>query len=136
MYSCFSGGHKLIAHCSQVDGDAIIDFALAFRNSKPPYEIEPPAFGGGILEEPTRGDIKETKESYQGCSILNHCERIYVYNDTEFDIARRTAFMDLSTTSLAVVSADEGKLGKERQMLLPPRVYGYVLLSRKWCKFA
>lgn len=107
---------------------------MAFRNSKPPYEVEPPSFGGGIIEEPTKTDIKETKEAFQGCSTYGHCETIYVYDDSEFDLARRTAFINLPNTNLGVVPAEEGRLGRDRHMLLPYRVYGYILLSRRWCK--
>lgn len=28
-----------------------------------------------------------------------------------------------------------GRLGKDRWILLPYRVYGYVLLSRRWCQY-
>ena len=117
-----------------MDGDVIIDFALAFKESKPPYEIEPPALGGDVFDEPRSVTTEETREVYQGCSTPGCCEVLYVYDDTEFDLRRRTEFKELPTTDLNPVSAIEGKLGKERQLILPYRVYGYVLLSRKWCK--
>jgi hypothetical protein len=98
------------------------------------YEILPQSFGGGIIEEPTKADIRETKEAFPGCETYGHCEIVYVYDDSEFDLARRTAFINLRSTNLGVVPAEEGRLGRERHMLLPYRVYGYILLSRRWCK--
>lgn len=117
-----------------MEGDAIIDFALAFKNSTRPYEIEPPMIGGGVIEDPTRADVKETREALQQCPIIGCCETVYVYDDTKFDISRRTKFIESPTTNLSVVPVDKAKLGPERLVLLPYRVYGYVLLSRKWCK--
>ena len=112
----------------------MIDFALAFKNSKPPNEIEHLYFGGDIIEEPTKPDAREWKEALQGCASIGHCETLYSYDDSEFDVSQRNAFISLPTTNLDTVAADEGKLGKDRHMLLPYRVYGYLLLSRKWCK--
>ena len=119
----------------QVDGDTIIDFALAFKDSKPPYEIEPPSLGGGVIDEPTPTNPAEIREGYSSCGATppSTChEEIFVYDDTEFDLRRRTEFKDLVDTNN--VLAEDGKLGKDRHKLLPYRVYGYVLLSRKWCK--
>ncbi|EHK96227.1 hypothetical protein M7I_8081 [Glarea lozoyensis 74030] len=116
----------------ELDGDAVIDFALAFKNSKAPNEIEHPLFGGDIIEEPTKPDSREWKEAVQGCASIGHCETLYSYDDSEFDVSQRTAFINLPSTNLDTVSADEGKLGRDRHMLLPYRVYGYLLLSRKW----
>jgi hypothetical protein len=107
---------------------------LAFKNSKEPNIIEHPVFGGDVIEEPTKADDREWKEALQGCSSYGHCETLYSYDDSEFDAAQRTAFINLLSTNLDTVAADEGKLGKDRHMLLPYRVYGYLLLSRKWCK--
>lgn len=119
----------------EVDGDTIIDFALAFKNSLGPYEIEPPSLGGGVIEDPTPENPAELREAFSGCgepSPGTCCPKLYIYNDTEFDLRRRTEFKESPEINLSTVPADEGKLGRERHVLLPYRVYGYVLLSRKW----
>ena len=109
---------------------------LAFKNSSPPYERElhPPALGEGIIQEPTPLSPEETLEVRQGCPEFGCCEKRYVFNDVNFDLSRRSEWINRSAKGLRLVAAEESLRDKNWQILLPYRVYGYVLLSRKWCK--
>jgi hypothetical protein len=94
----------------------IIDFELAYRSGDP--GIKRPSFGGGVILQPTEEDEEET-----------HGEGIY-YDNEEFRTARYLKFLQ-NTPLLEDRALDQ--LEDEHLILLPDRVFGYVLLSRKWC---
>jgi hypothetical protein len=94
----------------------MIDFELAFRNSEP--KIPLPSFGGGVILSPTAEDSEET----------NHPS--FYYDDQELMRSRWSHFVH-NTDLLRLHPL--GTLTRDSYILLPARVYGYVLLSRKWC---
>ncbi|KAB2570991.1 Spermatogenesis-associated protein 5-like protein 1 [Lasiodiplodia theobromae] len=94
----------------------MIDFELAFRNSEP--KIPTPNFGGGVILKPTEEDEEETRDG-EGVS----------YDDEEYMQRRWSQFVH--NTNLLEAHTFQS-LTRDSLILLPYRVYGYVLLSRKW----
>ncbi|MCJ1401381.1 hypothetical protein MMC11_004593 [Xylographa trunciseda] len=108
----------------EIDSDVIIDFEFAFRKSEP--LIAPPLFDGGVLLQPTRPSSREcwplerTNDAFPGVT----------YEDDQ----------SLNTLQVAEFSSNTdllnprplSRMSKDHLMLLPYRIYGYVLLSRKW----
>jgi hypothetical protein len=133
------------SRCEEVDGDVIIDFALAFKNNPTnPYmslsdaniAFQPPGLDIPVTEYYTPQSVEETREDkIQACSIPNceTCRAVITcsYDDADFELVRRSRFLD---NNAALLKQVEKELGDDRHLLLPYRMYGYVLLSRKWCK--
>ncbi|GKZ17709.1 hypothetical protein AbraIFM66951_009615 [Aspergillus brasiliensis] len=100
----------------EIDSDVIIDFELALRTKEVGTSL--PEYGGGVILEPTEEDPKETRDgntSYDHKPMLDKLRSDFIHN-----------------TSLLEDQGTETQLSDERLILLPPRVYGYVLLSRAW----
>jgi hypothetical protein len=98
----------------------MIDFKLAYKNSQRP-RIPMPELGSGIITTPTTEDPAETRDS--GLSY------------DHYDYFRlKLAYWAQNTELLR--NRDPGAMSKDSLILLPARVYGYVLLSRKWCMFS
>lgn len=133
------------SRCEEVDGDVIVDFALAFKNNlaKPEERVvesylnfQPPGPDFAITDYYTPQSLEETREDGPtGCSIPNcticQTSSTYTFDDASFELVRRSRFLDNNAKLLKHV---EKNLGEGRYLLLPYRMYGYVLLSRKWCK--
>ncbi|KAL3471639.1 hypothetical protein BJX99DRAFT_263039 [Aspergillus californicus] len=98
-----------------IDSDVIIDFELAFRSGE--QGIEPPTFGGGAIIQPTEEDANET----HGPGVS--------YDDEE--LIRNAWSRFIQQTPLLKCSR-LNQITDEHLVLLPQRVFGYVLLSRKW----
>jgi hypothetical protein len=96
----------------------MVDFELAYRNTQ--RKIPMPRFGGGVIQSPTEEDSAET-----------HTTNIY-YDDRDFT---KSLWTKWSHNTDLLRNQIPGSLSKNSYTLLPFRVYGYVLLSRKWCKF-
>lgn len=103
---------------TQIDSDVMIDFELAFRNSEP--RIELPRFESGVITTPSEENEEEANE-------LNG----FGFDDDEYYNARWFDFLQ-STNLLEAHSMDTRE--RDVMILLSYRVYGYVLLNRKWCK--
>ncbi|PWY62168.1 hypothetical protein BO83DRAFT_421836 [Aspergillus eucalypticola CBS 122712] len=99
----------------EIDSDVIIDFELALRSKEVATDL--PEYGGGVILEPTEEDPDETHDDY--------C----FYDNKILEKRLRSDFMQ--HTSL-LEEQDLEALSDDSLMLLPPRVYGYVLLSRAW----
>ncbi|KAJ5951315.1 uncharacterized protein N7479_009728 [Penicillium vulpinum] len=97
----------------EIDSDVIIDFELALRNK----DVTPQQYNGGIIVSPTEEDEEETHSS------------AWNFDFAELQIRRWSEFVK-TTPLLEDRSLDQ--LGLDHLLLLPYRVYGYVLLSRKW----
>ncbi|KAH9874551.1 hypothetical protein IAQ61_003740 [Plenodomus lingam] len=136
------------SRCEEIDGDVIIDFALAYKNNMPdvilPVRDRPeqhsiwpdvsfklPAPASALLQELTSPDIRETNEPYRGCNVedCTTCETNTVHDDIGYELLRRSNFLNEHSE---ILKETEKKLRNDRYMLLPYRMYGYVLLSRKW----
>ncbi|KAF2821090.1 hypothetical protein CC86DRAFT_237270, partial [Ophiobolus disseminans] len=118
--------------CEVVDGDVIVDFALAFKNNPHPRANFQPPGSVNIFDYITMQVEEETRETRAACSVPNcpSCQGVnYIFDDAAFEFARRSRFMD---DNPALFKDVEKRLGDDRHMLLPYRMYGYVLLSRKW----
>jgi hypothetical protein len=102
----------------KVDSDIVVDFELAYRNSEP--KIPSLTFADGVILRPTVEDPAETFH-----------EKV-IYDDQRFMRARWSQFAH--NTDLLRPRPLE-TLTKDWYILLPARVYGYVLLRRKWCTF-
>ncbi|KAL6695116.1 P-loop containing nucleoside triphosphate hydrolase protein [Trichoderma pleuroticola] len=99
----------------EIDSDVIVDFQLAFQNSE--AKISPPLFGGGVITNPTAEDDEETRTDG------------WTYDDPELLMLRWQKF---SHATELLRNQTPSFLSKDSYVLLPYRVYGYVLLSRKW----
>ena len=84
---------------------------------------------------PTAPDERELKECYNMCPVTNctKCKRTFFMDAGEYDNALRTAFLE--QTSLIKYRAANEVLPDDILRLLPPRVYGFSLLNRKWYAF-
>lgn len=96
----------------------MIDFELAFRNSEPRFE--PPEFSEtAILNLHSETSIREAREA----RTYSAEEKVNMFKWFEFK----------RTTNL-IKPQSLGSRERDVMILLPYRVYGYVLLSRRWCK--
>lgn len=75
--------------------------------------------------------MKEFREETQSRARRDGPSIVVAYDDPVLYKSRRATF--INNTSL-LEPRPIGNLGRDRWILLPYRVYGYVLLSRKWCK--
>ncbi|KAJ2994815.1 hypothetical protein NUW58_g1451 [Xylaria curta] len=98
----------------EIDSDVIIDFDLAYRLNT----FLKPVFGDGVIATPTREDEEETNSP-----------GLY-YDDDE--LVRSKWAKWLQSTDLLQHRTPETLLS-DHYILLPNRVYAYVLLSRRWC---
>ena len=108
-----------------------MDFALAinhFRYTIYKWDFK---FGTGVIANPTPPDDRET----QGCyNIPNpRFKQTFFFKDEEYDNDLRADFIE--RTSLLKERSYREKLPNEALILLPPRVYGFSLLDRKWFAF-
>ena len=93
----------------------IIDFELALRSKEVATNL--PDYGGGVIFEPIEENPDETRD--QNCFFDNKD----LLNKLRFDFIQNTSLLE---------DQDLEALLDDSLMLLPPRVYGYVLLSRAW----
>lgn len=93
----------------------MIDFQLAYRNKVPGK-----TFGGGVLETPTEEDSDEVVD---GIGVS--------YDDVD---AMRSYWKSWIPDNPLLQPQQPGDLSPESYRLFPATVYGYVLLSRKWCE--
>jgi len=116
----------------------MIDFSLAIDHFQNNYQYRRDIwdfkFGTGVIANPTLPD--EMEEG--GCvSVFTESNAdfkpTFLMEDSAFDNDLRTDFTD-KTTLLEERPYSE-KLPNEILMLLPPRVYGFSLLDRKWYAF-
>ncbi|KAI0199496.1 hypothetical protein F4808DRAFT_461816 [Astrocystis sublimbata] len=99
----------------KIESDVVVDFELAFRlNTR-----LKPIFGNGVIIEPTPELPNETVDDYH-----------ISYDDAEFLVSRWCKW-NRETDFLHAYSP--GRLSDGHFILLPSRVYAYVLLDRKWC---
>ncbi|KAL9607759.1 MAG: hypothetical protein Q9167_007355 [Letrouitia subvulpina] len=100
-------------------GDVIVDFELAIRSDP---SIELPRFDGSVIKNPTEASKREIIEAIQ-------IEEVRYEDDGFVGNLLRSAFVN--ETEL-LDSQPICQLSKDRLKLLTYRVYGFVLLDRKW----
>ncbi|GLA61841.1 hypothetical protein AtubIFM54640_002374 [Aspergillus tubingensis] len=99
----------------EIDSDVIIDFELALRSNEVATDF--PEYGEGVILDPTEEDYDETHDEtvdFDSKDLLNRLRS---------DFIQHTSLLE---------DLDLEALSDDSLMLLPPRVYGYVLLSRAW----
>ncbi|MCJ1395788.1 hypothetical protein MMC18_008674 [Xylographa bjoerkii] len=105
----------------QINSDVIIDFELAFRNSNP--LIKPSSFDGGLIQIPTSPESRDSVEHVRINERYLYEDDLYLNRIQSWEFWDNTDLLDPQPV---------GTLNKDRLILSLFRVYGYVLLSRKW----
>ncbi|KAI0404664.1 hypothetical protein F4802DRAFT_565881 [Xylaria palmicola] len=106
---------KLFETVDEIESDVVVDFELAFRLNT----TLRPIFGNGVIVEPTTELHAETTDSHD----------IY-YDDADFWLSQWSKW---SRETELLHTHSPGFLSDNHYILLPSRVYAYVLLNRKWC---
>ena len=88
-------------------------------------------FGKGVIANPTPPDAREVKGYYNIVNAQN--KPTWFLEDNKYDNDLRADFIE--RTSLLKERSYREKLPNEVLILLPPRVYGFSLLDRKWFAF-
>jgi hypothetical protein len=119
------------ANNSQVDSQVIIDLQLAFSDIKGSR----PKIG---LDDLVSDDSRETREphfkSAPHCFIPGCCGNDCIFQDYIIDELEVREFKSQSSRLLRSTE-DAAELEDDQIVLLPGRVLGFVLRSRKWATF-
>ena len=115
----------------KVHGEIIIDIASAinhFRETNYRWDFK---FGSGVIAKLTLLDEREAR-GYK--DIANpQSKQTLLMRDYQYDNDLRADFLE--KTSLLKERPQHVRLPNEALILLPPRVYGFSLLDRKWFAF-
>lgn len=95
---------------------------------------EPPKFNSGVVDRASKADSREWFE-VADCGVATCSTCTKSFDDGEVDLKRRSDFA-ASSRLLLRMDVEEAVLTKDHLMLLPFRVYGYVLLNRNWCRYS
>ncbi|KAL2072396.1 hypothetical protein VTL71DRAFT_11739 [Oculimacula yallundae] len=115
----------------ELDSDVVIDFTMAYQTRSRTdidKELDPPLMNGGVVETPTRGDRRETFE-IATCSLAGCNECTNNHDDASLDLRQRSEYLSKSDL-LSNLEIGKDTLTREQLILLPLRVFGYVLLNR------
>lgn len=113
-----------------MDSEIIIDFQLAFmrmKDDKPNLGIE------GLVGD----DMREVDEAWKSCTACDRsgcCGNDAIFLDYEVDSKQRHEFRENKKDLFEFID-DEENLTDEHRILLPPKVHGFVLRTRKWATF-
>lgn len=119
----------------EIDSQVVIDFKTAIwdNRDKDPnwkYKIQ---FG---VNPPSDGNKAEVvMVSGGGCQVQDCCENDRVFNDLEIDHRRMEDFMAKNaflTTDARNLDDDPDKVPEEDLIILPSRIFAFVLKDRKW----
>ena len=121
----------------EVDSQVIIDFhmaAIVSSDQRPDKAQWMPTLG---MTQPTEPDEREITEAHancyrQDCGICNNPRTNYVFNHQKF--ARQQSKQYVTSEEIVNRPFGEVELREHHFMLLPYRVFGFVLRSRKWGK--
>lgn len=114
----------------EIESEVIIDLTLSFR--QPDYAKHKPQIG---LQGATRADEREVYEDrcpaeLDPCLRMDHNSLV---NDTEFDKLQMDRFLNVESNGRFLDSRSVSQILSEDQLiLLPYRVHGFSLRSRKW----
>ena len=119
----------------KVHSEIVIDFDLAIRSiSRYTLDKYNFNFGTGVIAKPTRSDERESVGYYQIVSRRSpQFKPTYVMADATYDDELSANFADKSP--LLKEQPYSRTLSDQALMLLPPRVYGFSLLDRKFYPF-
>ena len=108
----------------------IVDFTQSFR--QPENAIHKPQIG---LQRATIADVREVYEDHcsankSQCMRMNHnC----LVDDTEFDKQQMDRFLNVESRGMFLETRESSQtLTEDQLILLPYRVHGFSLRSRKW----
>lgn len=121
----------------EVDSEVIIDFHMAAivpSDQRPDNAQWMPVLG---MTPPTEPDEREITEQHANCfrsdcEICNNPRGSTIFNHHDF--ARQQSKEYVSSEEIVNRPFGEGELREHQFMLLPFRVFGFVLRSRKWGK--
>ncbi|CAD6588462.1 MAG: hypothetical protein ASARMPREDX12_003343 [Alectoria sarmentosa] len=121
----------------EVDSQVIIDCHMAAivpSDQRPDKAQWMPILG---MTQPTEPDEREISEVHadchrQECGICNNPRTNYVFNHQKF--ARQQSKEYVTSEEIVNRPFGEGELREHQFMLLPYRVFGFVLRSRKWAR--
>lgn len=116
----------------KIDSEVIIDFTQSFRQTD--YAKFKPQIG---IQGATRADVREVyqdrcppDEELTQCGKLDHNGLV---DDTEFDRLQMDRFLNVESHGIFLESRGDSQILTEDQLiLLPYRVQGFSLRSRKW----
>lgn len=120
----------MIISRAKIESEVIIDLTLSFR--QPDYAKHKPQIG---LQGATRADEREVYEDrcpaeLDPCLRMDHNSLV---NDTEFDKLQMDRFLNVESNGRFLDSRSVSQILSEDQLiLLPYRVHGFSLRSRKW----
>lgn len=118
--------HKIV----QVDSEVIIDFQLFLIRNK----TEKPVIGLENLVEDDLREVHDDKYMFEACGTSGCCSNDVIYRDYEVDEKERADFKN-SKKALFKSTDNPKHLTADHEILLPPKVYGFVLRTRKWASF-
>ncbi|KAL8687148.1 MAG: hypothetical protein Q9224_005239, partial [Gallowayella concinna] len=108
----------------QIDSQVIIDFALAYRK----HPKNAPHFG---LRSWIEDDARIVTEACGIPGCTDCFKDRFMFDDHRVDRQRTVEFIRANQLLLRTVSSSE-ELTESMMLLLPNRVYGFVLRSRRW----
>ncbi|KAJ6031605.1 hypothetical protein N7540_002337 [Penicillium herquei] len=123
-------GLTLDKHPEQVESQVIIDFQLAFlemSDNKPQIGLD--SLVDHDLRETTLGHFRCDRCTSEGC-----CGNDYIAADSGVDEKEEQQFKNLHGNLIDSTGFAED-LTQDQKALLPFKVYGFVLRSRKWATF-
>ncbi|KAI0885474.1 P-loop containing nucleoside triphosphate hydrolase protein [Annulohypoxylon maeteangense] len=114
----------------QVESEVIIDFQLAFIEQP---ENKPKIGVDNLIDD----DPRELLDNWLHCKVCGNagcCGNDIIYNDFEIDQNDREHFKKQRNPALEMVGYDTA-LTTDQMVLLPPKVFGFVLRTRRWATF-
>ena len=121
----------MVIACAKIESEVIIDFTQSFR--QPEYAKHKPQIGP---QGATKADEREVYEDSCSAEVKNPCLQIghnALVDDTDFDKLRMDMFLNVESHGMFLESQGVSRVLTEDQLiLLPYRVHGFSLRSRKW----
>ncbi|KAK4697731.1 hypothetical protein P7C71_g397, partial [Lecanoromycetidae sp. Uapishka_2] len=123
----------------EIDSEVIIDCQMAATvqpEHRPDKSEWMPEAGILDLTEPDEREIMEPKEESfkcknKDCSICKDYAKVF-FNDQDFNRQKSKEY--ISPWTFLDRSREGSDLGRDELALLPPRLFGFVLRSRKWAR--
>ena len=109
----------------------MVDQVSAVNHFRKDIEYWVLPLGGRCVVAATDADRREALDLVES---KNNALVTDVYDDSVIDLERRNEFTSL-TDLLEIRNTDNPFLSNDHLVLLPPRIYGYAMLTRKWYPF-
>lgn len=113
-----------------MDSEIIVDFQMAFLTLKD----DKPQIGIELLVGDDMREVDEAWRSCKACGKSGCCGNDMIFFDYEVDNKERRTFRENKKHLFEFID-DEEHLTLDHRVLLPPKVYGFVLRTRKWATF-